>query len=230
MMSSVIPASAKKPFWMPIYQGQPTALAAPIIPVEMVSAALTDGAANKASAQHSAPMSSVSRDKTMAVPPELSALLMSRCALPCRFLQLATMRRERPNQSRSRRTTRHQKVAGEHLHHFVILIERRVLHPDHAAVGLRFRRSHFEHLAGDAKLVAGPHRKRPAQLVEADAQNAAGRSELAVDQKPHGDRGGVPAAGRQSLERRLQRRRFVEKVELRIELFGEGDDLFLADA
>src|SRR3984893_3584526 len=92
-MSSVIPASAKKPFWMPIYQGQPTALAAPIIPVEMVSAALTDGAAEKAKAQHSAPMNCVSRDEAMAFPPGWSALLMSR--LPCRFLRLATMRRER---------------------------------------------------------------------------------------------------------------------------------------
>src|SRR5580704_6905717 len=231
MMSRFIPASAKKPFWMPIYQGQPTALAEPIIPVEMVSAALTFGAANKASAQQSAAMHCVSRDEAMAVPPEfLSALLASRFALPCRFLQLATMRREGPNHSRSRRAARHQKVAGEHLHHFVVLIERRVLHPDHAAIGLRFRGPYFEHLAGDAKLVARPHRERPAQLVEADAQNAAGRPELAVDQKPHGDRCGVPATGRQSLERRLQRRRFVEMVELRIELLGEGDDLFLADA
>src|ERR1700692_2130693 len=188
MTSRFIPASAKKPFAMPIYQGQPTALAAPIIPVEMVSAALTDGAP-RASAQHSAPMNCVSRDEAMAVAPELSALLMSRCALPCRFLQLATMRRERPNHSRGRRTARHQKVAGEHLHHFVVLIERRVLHPDHAAIGLRFRRPHFEHLALDAQLVAGPHRERPTQLVEADTENAAGRPELAVDQKPHGHRG-----------------------------------------
>src|SRR5580700_2507079 len=94
MMSRVIPASAKKPFAMPIYQGQPTALAAPIMPVEMVSAALTEGAANKASAQQNAPINRVSRDEAMAVPPEfLSALLVSRCALPCRFLWLATMRR-----------------------------------------------------------------------------------------------------------------------------------------
>src|SRR5580658_6313304 len=79
MTSSVIPASAKQPFWMPIYQGQPTALAAPIIPVEMVSAALTDGVAKKASAQHSAPVHCVSRDEVMTVSPELlSALLVSR--------------------------------------------------------------------------------------------------------------------------------------------------------
>src|SRR5580704_5484427 len=135
-MSRFIPASAKKPFWMPIYQGQPTALAAPIIPVVMVSAALTDGVANKASAQHSAPKNCVRRDEAMGVPSKLSALLMSRCALPCRFLRLATMRRGRPNRSRGRRAARHQKVAGEHLHHFVVLIKRCVLHPDHAAVGL----------------------------------------------------------------------------------------------
>ena len=105
-------------------------------PVVMVSAALTDGVANKASAQHSAPKNCVRRDEAMGVPSKLSALLMSRCALPCRFLRLATMRRERPNRSRGRRAARHQKVAGEHLHHFVVLIKRCVLHPDHAAVGL----------------------------------------------------------------------------------------------
>src|ERR1700757_3197371 len=107
MTSRFIPASAKKPFWMPIYQGQPTALAAPIMPVEMVSVALADGAPT-ASTQHSVAMICVSRDETMTVPRE--------------FL-------------RSRRSARHQKIAGEHLHHFVVLIERRVLHPDHAAVG-----------------------------------------------------------------------------------------------
>src|ERR1700688_1325058 len=68
MTSSVIPASPKKPFAIPIYQGQPTALAEPIIPVAMVSAALTDGAAKKTRAQHSAPMNGVSRDEAMAVP------------------------------------------------------------------------------------------------------------------------------------------------------------------
>src|ERR1700722_5498565 len=75
MMSSVIPASVKKPFAMPIYQGQPTALAAPIIPVEMISAALTDGAAKKASTQHSAPMNCVSRDETMALLPNCPRFL-----------------------------------------------------------------------------------------------------------------------------------------------------------
>src|SRR5580704_17995638 len=80
---------------MPIYQGQPTALAAPIIPVVMVSAALAGDAANKASAQHNAAMNGVSRDEAMAVPPELlSALLLSRRAtLLCRLPELATMRR-----------------------------------------------------------------------------------------------------------------------------------------
>src|SRR6202051_3378986 len=109
----------------------------------------------------------------------MSALLASRRALlSCRFLQLATMRAERPNRSSGRRAAGHQEVGGEHLHGFVVLIERRVLHPDHAAIGLRFRRPHLEHLALDAQFVAAPHRERPAQLVEADAENAAGRPEF----------------------------------------------------
>src|ERR1700722_3560695 len=133
MMSSVIPASVKKPLAMPIYQGQPTALAAPIIPVAMVSAALTDDAL-RASAQHSAPKNCVSRDEAMADPPDfLSALLVSRL-LPCRFPWLAAMR-GRVKHSRGRRTARHQKVGGVHLHHFIVLIVFRVLPPDHAAIG-----------------------------------------------------------------------------------------------
>src|SRR6202023_1201996 len=170
-------------------------------PVEMVSAALTDGAP-RARTQNSAPMNCVSRDEAMAVPLELSALLMPRCAFTLPGSLACDNAAER--RSRSRRTARHQKVAGEHLHDFVVLIERRVLHPDHAAIGPRFGRADFEHLALDVQLVAGAHRTRPAQLVEADAENAAGRLERAVDHKPHGDRSGVPAAGRQSLERRIE--------------------------
>src|SRR5580704_16716767 len=134
MMSRFIPASAKKPFWMPMYHGQPTALAAPIIPVEIVSAALTDGAANKASAQHSAPVICVSRDEAMADPSRIFIRASGVAALTLPVSLACDNAAKGPNRSRSRRTARHQKVAGEHLHSFVVLIECRILHPDHAAV------------------------------------------------------------------------------------------------
>src|SRR5690349_17969900 len=35
------------------------------------------------------------------------------------------------------------------------------------------------------QFVAGAHRARPARFVETDAENAAGRFEFAIDQKPH---------------------------------------------
>src|SRR4029077_3574525 len=79
---------------MPIYQGQPTALAAPIMPVEMVSVALADGVPS-ASTQQSVPMNCVSRDEAMAGPSEFLAALLKVAVVrvPCRFLWLATMRR-----------------------------------------------------------------------------------------------------------------------------------------
>src|SRR6516162_11926274 len=51
MRSSVIPASARKPFSIPIYHGQLGALGAPIIPATMVSAASAQGAPSQI-AQH----------------------------------------------------------------------------------------------------------------------------------------------------------------------------------
>ena len=67
------------------------------------------------------------------------------------------------------------------------------------------------------------------KLVEADAENAAGGFEFAVDHKPHGHCGGMPAARRQALERRMARRLFVEMEGLRIELLREREDLVLVD-
>ena len=50
----------------------------------------------------------------------------------------------------------------EHLHDVVVLIERRVAHTDHAAVGPRFRRPHFENFASNTQFVAWADRARPA--------------------------------------------------------------------
>src|SRR5207302_10640520 len=82
----------------------------------------------------------------------------------------------------------------------------------------------------DAQLVAGAHGTRPAELVEARAEDAARGLHLALDDEPHGDRRGVPAARGEPLEERIVRGGFVEVIGLRIVLRGEGLDRFRIDA
>jgi len=79
------------------------------------------------------------------------------------------------------------------------------------------------------QLIAGPHGLRPAELVEARADDPARGLQLAFDQQPHGHRGGVPAARRQAPEYRAARGLFVEMEGLRIEFGGESFDPFLLD-
>src|SRR5579862_1906776 len=79
------------------------------------------------------------------------------------------------------------------------------------------------------QFVAGPHRTRPAQLLEADAENAAGRPELAVDHQSHGHRGGVPAACGETLKRRFLCRLLVDVERLRIELPRKSENLLFVD-
>src|SRR6202022_649336 len=50
-----------------------------------------------------------------------------------------------------------------------------------------------------------------------------------VDHQPHHHAAGVPAAGDHALEDRGFGSVAVDVEGLRVELFGEGDDLFLAD-
>jgi len=80
------------------------------------------------------------------------------------------------------------------------------------------------------KLIAGPYRSWPAEFVEAGADDAAGRGKLALDQQPHRDRGGVPAARGETAEYRAGRRTFVEVKGLRIEFGGKALDAFGIDA
>src|SRR5439155_8983876 len=72
--------------------------------------------------------------------------------------------------------------------------------------------------------ISGAHRSRPAELVEAGSDDSAHRLQLAPDQKPHGERGGMPAARRQAAENRRARGVVVEVKRLRIELRGETLD------
>src|SRR6185369_1735372 len=86
------------------------------------------------------------------------------------------------------------------------------------------------HLDMQPQLIPGPYRTGPAELVEARADDAAGGLELAVHEKPHRHRGGMPAARRQALEDRALRGALVEVEGLRIELAREGLDARLVHA
>src|SRR5690348_6792266 len=79
------------------------------------------------------------------------------------------------------------------------------------------------------QFVAGTNRARPAQFVEADAENPAGRFEFAVDQKAHGHRCSVPTARGEARKRRLFRRLLVDMIRLRIVFLGKGEDLGFVD-
>src|SRR4029453_866998 len=59
--------------------------------------------------------------------------------------------------------------------------------------------------------------------------DAADERQSALNQEAHGDRGGVPAAGRQSRKQRALRPLVVEVEGLRIELAGERLDLGRVD-
>jgi len=74
------------------------------------------------------------------------------------------------------------------------------------------------------------HRVRPTEFVEAGADDAASRFELAVDQEPHGERRCVPAARRQAAEYAIAGGVLVEMERLRIELGGKALDTIAIDA
>src|ERR1700722_16938092 len=119
-----------------------------------------------------------------------------------------------------RRAARHEQITGEEHHGFVILIERRRLYPQQAAIRTRFGRWHFKYFARGVQFAARPDRARPTEIVETDAKNAARRLELAIDHQTHGHPCSVPAACRQSAKRRFLRSHLIEMKRLRIELLG----------
>src|SRR6476620_8884358 len=111
-----------------------------------------------------------------------------------------------------------------------MLVQRRGPHLDQPAVGPGLRRPHLEHLRLDMQLVAWPHRTRPAQLLEPEAQNAPGRPQVTLDQHPHGRSRGMPTACRQASENTATRGYLVEVEGLWVELRGEAHDSLLVDS
>src|SRR5262249_18330919 len=82
--------------------------------------------------------------------------------------------------------------------------------------------------AHDAQNVPRPGGLGPVDLA-ARPDDAPGKRQSALNQEAHGDRGGVPAARRQSREQRALRPLVIEVEGLRIELPGERLDLRRVD-
>src|SRR6266446_1159805 len=124
---------------------------------------------------------------------------------------------------------RYHEIRDDDLNGLVVLVERRRSHLDQPLIGTRPRGPHLENLALGAQLISRPHRPWPAELVSAGAHDATGGFEVAVDQEPHGDGGGVPTAGDQSSEDRVAGGFLVGMERLRIELGAECLDSLLVD-
>src|SRR6266446_5073411 len=126
-------------------------------------------------------------------------------------------------------TARYHEGADEDLHGVAVLIQRRRSHLEQPLVWTRLRRPHLEHFALDAQRIPRTHGPWPAALLNAGTNNAARRREIALDQEPHGDRGGVPPAGGQSAEDGVTRRCLIEMEGLWIEGGGKSGDLLRID-
>jgi hypothetical protein len=121
-------------------------------------------------------------------------------------------------------------MAHRHLHGLVVLIQRRGPYLDDSLLGPRLRGAGLEHFAFDAEFIARPNRPRPPEFVEADANDAAGWPQIAVDQQSHRDRGGVPAASGKPAEYGLSGGSFIEMKWLWIEFGGKALDAVRIDA
>src|SRR6266851_6931336 len=124
---------------------------------------------------------------------------------------------------------RHYEGADEALHGFAVLVQRRRPHLDQPLVRTRLRWSNLEHFALDAQLIPRTHGPWPAARIKAGTDNAASGCKIALDQESHGDRGGMPTAGCQSVEERVTRGLFVEMEGLRIKGSSEGLELLRVD-
>src|SRR3954467_2222390 len=131
---------------------------------------------------------------------------------------------------RLRGPARHHQVADRDLHGLALLVARSRAHLDESLVRPRLRRPHLEHLGFHGELVARPHGQRPAEFVEAGADDAPGRLEVALHQEAHGHRRGVPAARGKPAEDRAPRGLLVLVERLRIEFRREAFDALALDA
>src|ERR1039457_2144821 len=95
-----------------------------------------------------------------------------------------------------------------------------------ALVRFRARRQYFDDLAFHPQNIASARGPWPSD-IPAQTDDARGERQSGCDQEPHGDRGGVPAARRQSPKDAGLGSRFIQVERLRIELRGERFDTIL---
>ena len=106
-----------------------------------------------------------------------------------------------------------------------MLVARRGFKDHEAAVWLGAGCAEVDHLAHGVQRVPGANRGRPGDVVDPHAQAApAHAAQGAFQHQPHGERGGVPAAGGQPAEHGAGRRVLVHVLRLEVELCGERLD------
>src|SRR5262249_12816307 len=101
-----------------------------------------------------------------------------------------------------------------------VLIEHRAAHGHDALLRLRTRRRDVNNFTFDVQSIAWPRGLGPGDF-SAQAYNAVREWQTAGSQEPHGNGGGVPAAGRQPSKNARLRCRFVEMEWLGVERGGE---------
>ena len=79
------------------------------------------------------------------------------------------------------RATGHDETPDRHLYRLAVLVPSRRSQLDQSVIRARLRRTYFKDLALEVKFIARMHRQRPAKFVEADADDAPCRLELAFD-------------------------------------------------
>src|SRR5215467_12356703 len=118
------------------------------------------------------------------------------------------------------RTPEHEELCSKKVDSFPVLIEHRATHGHDALLRLRTRQRDFDNFTFDLQSIAWPRGLGPGDF-SAEADNAISEWQAAVNQEPHGNGGGMPAAGRQSFKDARPCRRFVEMERLGVELGGE---------
>ena len=116
-------------------------------------------------------------------------------------------------------------MCGEH--DAAVLVGHRAADEHRPPVGMPRRRSGVEDLHDRSERVAGTHRLEPAHLLHSRRAAAVGSAQQAVDPQPRPCGAGVPAAGDEPPEGRVESGLRVDVEVLGIEAPAEVDDLGL---
>src|ERR1700687_1331244 len=101
---------------------------------------------------------------------------------------------------------------------------------DDSAIRFAQRSARLDDRGPNTERIARTHRIGPADLIEARAAEARLRGQVIVDEQPHHESGGMPAACDQPAERSGGRGQRIDVKRLRIELFSESYDASFVNA